>query len=282
MANVTINGASFTDVPAIVVPQTGGGIVQFTDVGATTATATDVAQGKVFFDALGVQTIGTASGGGGTGFEYLGQLYDHTWKLSDTGFNTWTPSSAAKAILTGADANTFVATDLANNEYWSQWHIEINVVYNSGTAVAKAMLNRVIGQTWHTITRRASNITNLDAGTKNTNIADSLLIIWIEHYATSATAWTVAYSPSYGLYPASVTPALSSTATSPTVTVKYPTIYARTSSTYMTAAMANAMDKDKSTIRMVCDIWRSTNVGYRKSLIYDQLIDQWQNGLPSM
>lgn len=63
--NVTIAGASYTDVPAVDLPQTGGGTATFTDVSATTAQAADVTQGKQFFDALGVLTQGAASGGGG-------------------------------------------------------------------------------------------------------------------------------------------------------------------------------------------------------------------------
>lgn len=65
--NVTIAGASFSDVPSIVVPKTGGGTASFVDVSPTTAVAEDVASGKVFFLADGTQGVGTSSGGGGGG-----------------------------------------------------------------------------------------------------------------------------------------------------------------------------------------------------------------------
>lgn len=43
------------------------------DLTPTTATASDVAQGKVFFNNAGVQTTGTASGGGGKNIQaYIG------------------------------------------------------------------------------------------------------------------------------------------------------------------------------------------------------------------
>ena len=77
--NVTVAGASFSDVPSVVLPKTGGGTASFTDVTDTTAAAADVASGKYFYTAAGVRTQGTASGGGGGGLVY------------ETG--TWTPAS---------------------------------------------------------------------------------------------------------------------------------------------------------------------------------------------
>lgn len=64
--NITLLGASYSDVPAVDLPKTGGGTATFTDVTGTTATAPDVAQGKYFFTASGVLTLGTATGGGGS------------------------------------------------------------------------------------------------------------------------------------------------------------------------------------------------------------------------
>lgn len=63
--NITLMGANYSAVPSVKLPKTGGGMALFTDTTPTTASAADVANGKVFFAADGTQTTGTASGGGG-------------------------------------------------------------------------------------------------------------------------------------------------------------------------------------------------------------------------
>lgn len=63
--NVTVQGASFSAVPGVTLPKTGGGSATFYDVSDTTAAASDVATGKYFYTAAGVRTQGTNSGGGG-------------------------------------------------------------------------------------------------------------------------------------------------------------------------------------------------------------------------
>ena len=64
--NITLMGASYSNVPAVQLPKTGGGTARFDDASVTTATASDVASGKIFLAANGTITTGTNSGGGGT------------------------------------------------------------------------------------------------------------------------------------------------------------------------------------------------------------------------
>lgn len=57
--NITLLGASYSDVPSVLLPKTGGGTARFTDTSGTTATASDVVSGKVFVKADGSQDTGT-------------------------------------------------------------------------------------------------------------------------------------------------------------------------------------------------------------------------------
>ena len=89
--NVSLWGADYPNVPALDVPQTGGGTARFTDVSPTTVTSdSDVANGKIYFRADGSQHTGTASGGGGGGLTLIqttsiGTLSTSSTSASDTG-----------------------------------------------------------------------------------------------------------------------------------------------------------------------------------------------------
>ena len=89
--NITLMGASYSAVPAVTLPKTGGGTATFTDVSDTTAAAADVASSKYFYTAAGVRTQGTNSGGGGSGIgtllktEALGAFSTSSTTATDTG-----------------------------------------------------------------------------------------------------------------------------------------------------------------------------------------------------
>ena len=90
--NITIMGASYSAVPAVTLPKTGGGTARFDDASVTTATASDVASGKIFLASDGTITTGTNSGGGGgasnlvTGtFVFTGSASAHTITLDYSG-----------------------------------------------------------------------------------------------------------------------------------------------------------------------------------------------------
>lgn len=98
--NITLLGASYSAVPAVVLPKTGGGTARFDDASITTATASDVASGKVFLASDGTITTGTSSGGGGS--------------------SSWT-----KVCEKSYQVANFTTTTATNIETWATGHSEL-------------------------------------------------------------------------------------------------------------------------------------------------------------
>ena len=88
--NITLLGASYSDVPSVLLPKTGGGTASFTDVTDTTAAASDVASGKYFYTAAGVRTEGTGSGGGASSWT----------KVAETSYQISTTNTSATTVAT--------------------------------------------------------------------------------------------------------------------------------------------------------------------------------------
>lgn len=116
--NITIMGASYSAVPAVTLPKTGGGTASFTDVTDTTAAAADVATGKYFYTAAGVRTQGTNSGGGGTS--------KNTQVVQGTTRTTSSTLTAIGAELTVSKTGTY-------DVYWSGFRSSTSASYTYGT-----------------------------------------------------------------------------------------------------------------------------------------------------
>lgn len=84
--NITIMGASYSAVPQVTLPKTGGGTAYFTDVTDTTATAADVASGKAIYTAAGAKVTGTLS------------------------FQTYYTGSSAPSASLGSDGDIYLQT----------------------------------------------------------------------------------------------------------------------------------------------------------------------------
>lgn len=82
--NITLMGAAYSAVPAVVLPKTGGGTARFDDASVTTAAAADVASGKVFLASNGTITTGSLA------------------------FSTIYTGSSAPSSSTGADGDVYL------------------------------------------------------------------------------------------------------------------------------------------------------------------------------
>ena len=117
--NLTLwDGATYSNVPAVKLPKSGGGTATFTDVTDTTAAAADVATGKYFYTASGVRTQGTNSGGGGES--------KNTQVVQGTTRTTSSTLTAIGAELTVSKTGTY-------NIYWSAFRSSTSSSYTYGT-----------------------------------------------------------------------------------------------------------------------------------------------------
>lgn len=107
--NITLLGASYSAVPAVTLPKTGGGTARFDDASVTTATASDVANGKVFLASNGTITTGTASGGN----DFIVTL---TWDddYFEEGVGAWVPDHTLLEIRTAYSAGKNIITTNEN------------------------------------------------------------------------------------------------------------------------------------------------------------------------
>lgn len=115
--NITLLGASYSNVPAVNLPKTGGGTASFVDVTDTTAAAADVASGKYFYTAAGVRTQGTSSGGGTS---------KNTQVVQGTTRTTKSAMTAIGAEMTVSKTGTY-------DVYWSAFRSSTSTSYTYAT-----------------------------------------------------------------------------------------------------------------------------------------------------
>lgn len=193
-----------------------------------------------------------------------------TIALKDTDFNTWTPSTTGATVVTSRtlsdSTQKYVATDLlvdGGYDYINVWNMKLPVVY-TGTPTQKAMPVFACGLLVQAIFRRYSSFVNLTEGNLNNNVAaQQTLATFLRYYGSTTGTITYTNSASYGFYFANVVPTISSTtARSPTITLKTPTMSARCSSTYMSTTNAELIDKEKTKLTYTCKVYRVKQDSY--------------------
>lgn len=176
--NITLLGASYSAVPAVNLPKTGGGTATFTDITDTTASASDVASGKYFYTSSGVKTQGTASGGSGgltlLKTTSLGTLSTSSTSATDTG-KTMT--------VTGYNDYDVLVVDVSVDSVTNGRHTStVSMVYLTGTSAVTTKNTYAVGSNkWNS--KRSSS------GTGSTRQSTSAYGIYV--YSTSVSSNTM-------------------------------------------------------------------------------------------
>lgn len=239
--NISLLGASYSAVPAVKLPKTGGGTATFTDVTDTTAAAADVASGKYFYDANGVKTQGTASGGGSATLKFgairpdaaAWKTYSFDKKLVSDMSKTIPSYSTSAQTIQASDTIATVTLDFTNYNYFILTRCFTYPIYSASTkgkgkfdfTIASA-INEVAENPdaqFHSLVDGSSYTVGRSLVTTNTYVRC--------FYWSGSNTKTSAFNSSYGTYQTVPTHSLSSS----TLTIKSPALMMRGSTTYLTS-----------------------------------------------
>ena len=239
MAQVTLLGASYSDVPAVTLPQTGGGDATFYE-----------------YNFMGKLP------------EFVQTVYTTEMALEDTGFATWTPSTSAATIVSSVTAGTFSA-DFANYEYILKWETSTDVALQSG-ATTKTQLIWEGADQYQMLCKRPNSLANIQAMNFNGNVCFTYFTVpFMRYYDTNGKS-TYTHSISYGIYPTLTAATFSnSTSNTPTVTIKTPAITTRCYKSYFTEARAAEVDQENTSIKIVGKLYRINIAGAIREMYRD-------------
>lgn len=185
----------------------------------------------------------------------ISNFADFSVALTNTDYNTWTPSTTAKVILATDTFGTFSA-DMANYNYVIKWTFWTDLAYNVGATLKVMPYKQRSIATFDTY-RTPRYYTDFQANAFNVNRISSVNNVASILYYNSSGTMSVQNSGSYGFYATAGAPTFgSTTADTVTITIPRPVLYARCSTTYMATARASEIDKTNSTLHLRCEVYR--------------------------
>ena len=232
--NITLLGASYTAVPAVTLPKTGGGTAKFSDASVTTAVASDVAEGKIFLLADGTQATGTGEGGGSVTWETIANQ-DVTIASSNPNYfvinNYTTPFSEDETyrVTWGSGGTEYICQTLeaASAQVYDGWYIgnlgiaggadtgEPFLIYRDSATRLVCATNQSAGSFHVKIERQTTSSATLITKTITANgtysaeddDADGYSSVTVNVPSSAASSWTKVAETSYQVSTTSTTAA---------------------------------------------------------------------------
>lgn len=264
--SISLWGATYSDVPAILLPKSTSGTARFDDCSVVTAAASDVAQGKIFVASDGTITTGTASGGGGS-FPWYGAntVKDYTKTITinfknDTTWDNWSASTTEGTILAAPSANDFTYS-FDRSQYSICILTRAVTTYSYTASVTKKTIPIANGNCNFYLYHGAPNTyDDHQSGTINSYRSKTIAASTMMYYFTSGGVAGSTSSNVYGAYVStSELPSITATNNGNTVTLAYkrPSIKARCNNTYFATSRKSGIDSANSNIVITVEVYKT-------------------------
>lgn len=190
----------------------------------------------------------------------------------NTTFDNWTASTTAGTIRSASNYGTFTATDLTANEYCILYDCGLFLKFLNG-ATLKVMPRTYSFVYTAIIHRHPTSLNGFRGDTWTTNSYSATSNYYLAYYKSDGSEAIAATT--YGIYFSAAAPTFSSTsAASPTITVKTPTIGARCSTTYFATARKAEIDSENSKFFMKAKVYRVERGAYQTA-VWHRMVDNF-------